>query len=106
MCVWATWQEEPNNKDLVAEAKKAEAIKAKIEKREQERKEAEAKREAENNKLLAVLKKKGIQMGAPSFNTQVSHDPLQHTQLDVVAMQPTWLGVGVVLTRAGVCRRT
>ncbi|ELR22915.1 tetratricopeptide repeat domain containing protein [Acanthamoeba castellanii str. Neff] len=63
-------QEEPNNKDLVAEAKKAEAIKAKIEKREQERKEAEEKREAENNKLLAVLKKKGIQMGAPSFNTQ------------------------------------
>jgi hypothetical protein len=85
-CAWATWQEEPNNKDLVAEAKKAEAIKAKIEKREQERKEAEAKREAENNKLLAVLKKKGIQMGAPSFNTQVIHPPHQS---GVVAMQPT-----------------
>lgn len=76
-----TRQEEPNNKDLVAEAKKAEAIKAKIEKREQERKEAEEKREAENNKLLAVLKKKGIQMGAPSFNTQVIHPPTSRVLL-------------------------
>jgi hypothetical protein len=68
---WGIPQEEPANKELVAEAKKAEEIKAKLEKREQEKRELEERRQAENNKILALLEKKGIQMGAPSFNTQV-----------------------------------
>jgi hypothetical protein len=70
-CWLPLWQEEPDNKDLAAELKKAEAIKAKIEQKEREKREAEEKRQAEDNKILALLGKRGIQMGAPSFNTQV-----------------------------------